>query len=253
MFQDLEPILTAFVEEMTDDNTVGFILGGSHARGEASAHSDVDVRRFVRTPVDIKKRYLIRGSYLFEYSVSTPTKVWDEIGNPARAIWYVPVLRQARILRDSDDQLAALKQAAMDFQWEPLQVAADAHASYALHMMVETIFKAINAFDSPQILARNLFWLTEPITELVAVQRGVLFRSSKSYLPQVQAAMGEDSVWTKYHREAFDARRSVEERTRSGLWLFVETARVFEPILKPEDRQVIEAAVFRARSFLAQS
>lgn len=249
---DLALTLESFMDEMTDANTVGFILGGSHARGDATTHSDVDVRRYVYEPVETRKRYLVRGNYLFEYSVTPLSSSRDNLLNPARAIWHVEALRQARILRDTDGLIASLKQSAQVFDWRPLQAAADAHASYALHMMVETIFKAINAFDMPDVLARNLFWLTEPVTELVAVQRGVLFTSSKSYLPQIRAALGEDSAWTRFHRQAYDARLSVEQRTEAGLRLFIETARLLDPILTPEDRPVIEAAASRARAFLRE-
>src|SRR5215813_13127464 len=116
----------------------------------------------------------MRDSYLFEYHTSTLSQSQEAMCNPARAIWHVPMLRQAKILGDQDGLLSALKQSAHNFTWMPLQVAANAHASYALLMMVETIFKAINGFDSPQVLGRNLFWLTEPITELIAVQGGIL-------------------------------------------------------------------------------
>jgi hypothetical protein len=160
------------------------------------------------------------------------------------------MLRQAKILRDTDGLLAGLKQNAQDFKWESLQSAADAHASYALHMMVETIFKDINAFDSPETLARNMFWLTEPLTELMAVHCGVLFTSSKTFLPQIRTAMGEESAWTCYHRDAFNPRLSVEDRTRAGLHLFVETARLLDPILSNEDRLVVNATVARTTDFL---
>lgn len=250
MFEDLVPILESLMDEMTDTNTIGFILGGSHARGDATAHSDVDVRHYVRESAGTFKRYLMRGDYLFECSTHPLSLPWESIRNPARAIWHVPMLQQVNILLDTDGLIASLKRAAEEFTWEPMQTTADAHASYWLHMMVETIFKVINSYHSPAMLSRNLFWLIEPITELVAVQRGVLIMSSKSYLPQLQEAMGNDSAWTHYHRTAFDPQLSIQARTKAGLQLFVETAKLFDPILADEDRQVIHVAASHAQKFL---
>lgn len=65
----IPPISDAFLKELIgeiDDNTIrGIILGGSHARGNPTPYSDVDLACFVAyTFRPLRKRYQYREGYL---------------------------------------------------------------------------------------------------------------------------------------------------------------------------------------------
>ena len=63
------------------------------------------------------------------------------LSNPRRAIWVVPGLRGLQILLDKDGSLAALQKSAQEFDWSPLQPAADEFAAEMVMGNAEEVHK----------------------------------------------------------------------------------------------------------------
>lgn len=252
-----ETALQSLVTEIDGDDVTAIILGGSYARGEATAYSDVDFLRLVREESQRQpKRYFYRGSYLISVPTRTIAYYQASITKPEVAIWVVPSLRECKILLDKEGAFAAFQDSLSFFRWEPLQAKADAWASDMLMLYAEFVHKALGALlnRNETALAYATHELLYTLTWAVAVQRGVLMQSGNSYYAQAQEVAGLDSAWTRYHRmllclEPLPTHLSprvlapVEARGITALRLYQETARLLGTALQPGDRQVIEQAV----------
>lgn len=64
--------LKELITEIDDDSIRGIVLGGSHARGDATPYSDVDLACFVPdTFRPLRKQYLYREGYLISIGLKT--------------------------------------------------------------------------------------------------------------------------------------------------------------------------------------
>jgi predicted nucleotidyltransferase len=244
-----EIFLQTLVAEMDSDEVTAIILGGSYARGTATRYSDVDFARFVRTPPQGKtKRYFYRDGRLISVASWSLDVIEQSMTRPELAIWRIPSLRKARILLDKEGAFAALQQRFADFRWETLQEQANAWASDVLMLYTEFAHKALGALLNRDEAA--LAYVTQEmlytLTQVLAVQRGVMMEGGNRYNTQVQEAAGKDSAWTHYHRlmlclEPFPPHLSpAEARGLAALRLYEETACLLRDVLLPDDREVIE-------------
>jgi hypothetical protein len=141
-------LATDLVAEFVDANTIGVLLAGSHARGDATPYSDIDLIRFAAVlPEAEADRYTLayREGHLVSLSTTTVDAKRAELGRPETAIWAVPGLQQARVLLDREGGLAALLGEAHAFRWEPLQAEADAYAGYNVMGLAEEAHKVLGA------------------------------------------------------------------------------------------------------------
>jgi hypothetical protein len=166
---------------------------------------------------------------------------------PESAVWAVPGLRQMRILLDETGQIARLKQAAADFDWAPLQEAADAFAVEDLMGCAEEVHKILSglAQENESKVLYAVWGLYRGLTEAVAVQRGLMIESENRYLDILQNSLGRSHPWTKAFRLSFgmdfgDANvPAYQTRGRAALDLYRETAILFKDIITDKHREVI--------------
>jgi predicted nucleotidyltransferase len=258
-----DEFLGALLAEIDGDDVVGVLLGGSYARGDATPFSDVDLARFVPDAVGpCPKRYTYRDGRLVSIATKTVAAWRTEFTRPERAIIAVPSLREARILLDKDGSLSALQWEAMAFTWAPLQVAADNFASYVVMDSAEWVHKILGAL--PRRDASSIAYATGKLhlnmVEVIAVQRGTLIQSQNTYFRQVEASVGEDTLWTQCHRyltgsvsswDAVDttlpAAPPYVERGLAALHLYQATVALLWPILRPAHREVVEQTLLVLR------
>src|SRR5262249_55731230 len=177
-------LLDELVAELDSEDTVGILLGGSYARGDAGPYSDIDLAPFVPDGHSLPpKRLFYRDGWLVSISSKTVAGWRAGMARPETAIYMVQSLRDARILLDRDGALAALLREAQAFRWELLQVAADAFASMLLVLDIEHVHKLLAALVAHDELAlcRALDELLYTMPLAVAVQRGVLILSGNTY------------------------------------------------------------------------
>jgi hypothetical protein len=256
-----EAFLRALVDELAGKQTVAIILAGSHAQGDATPYSDVDMAHIVAAPLSgPDKRYYYREGHLV--SVATRPLSWFRaaVTRPEHAVLYVAGLRQARILLDREGTFRAFQQELENFSWVPLQEAANSYASSAMMHLAELAHKVLSALVRGDRL--SLFEATSglwyALTQVVAVQRGVLAVSSHTHMRQVREAVGTDAPWTQYHgviaaSDVHAARAtSVEARAIAALCLYKETATLLRPVIRPEHREAAEQTVLTIEAALRQ-
>jgi hypothetical protein len=241
-------LLHTLVQERIDDNTEAIALGGSYARGTATVFSDIDIAQFVRVlPDHGRKAYSYRDSHMVNISLKSLHQERAALQQPDLAIWLVPSYRDLRILYDRNGALAAFIQDIRVFVWEPLQAAADALVSYGMMIESEFPYKILSALQQENIhaLAYETMNLINALTRLIAIQRGIMIESNSTYFQQVQQTLGVYSTWTRYHQIALGLDELPSPyaplmlRGIATLHLFVESAKLFQPILLPPHHDLV--------------
>ncbi|MAT42328.1 MAG: hypothetical protein CL609_08310 [Anaerolineaceae bacterium] len=234
--------------------SLGMLLTGSFARGEASAQSDIDLLKFVsEVPADPQKRYVlyVRQGYLISVTTTSVEEKEAEMQKAETAIWCVPGLRQSQVLYDPWSYLHHLRKKAFSFEWEPsLQKEANQYASSQILGYAEEAHKVVSALlrkdESAMMYGVSALYLAMP--RILAVQQGLMIRSENSLFSQVQEAVGDESDWTKYLRlamgvEQIETTDWVAERGRAGLRLYRETVSYLKNIIPEHQMPVIQNAL----------
>ncbi len=245
-----DTFLNALVAELDNDDIVGITLGGSYVRGEATAYSDVDIACFVKDEVELPpKRFLYRDNLLVSIGTKTVAGVRNDLLKPEKAILFVSGLH--RVLLDKDGSVTRLVQEIEAFRWEPLRNAADRYASFRVMALAERVHKVLGELLKRDELA--LAYVTSELvyalTEVVAVQQGVLVKSESTYYWQVQAAVGLDSDWSLCHRWAAGVDSVATKgsivltQAIAALRLYQETVKLLRPVLHQDHLTVAEQAM----------
>lgn len=239
--------LQSILEMIDSADILGVGVVGSYARGQEGKYSDVDIDIFVsrqlENPYD---RYTLR--YWDHRLISLKyTLLEDEraaLTDPRRAIWAVPGLREMRILLDKKGSLAALQIAAKEFDWSPLQPAADEFAAEEIMGNAEEVHKILNGLtrghESTVLYAA--WGLVKNILEAVAVQRGIMIMSENRYFDLIQDSMGRDSKWTSAFRTAWGLDLSSSQyqtRGAAALALYRLSAAMFDSLIPEKHRDVV--------------
>lgn len=254
--------LAALVEQFGGAEAEALALTGSHARGDATAHSDVDLLRFVaQEPATERGRYRLwlRGDRLVSVTTTTIAKKRAELAEPAAALWAVAGLRQARILSDRDGRLAALLADAHAFTWTPdLRRAAADHASETLGGLAEEVHKMLGALargDESAMLYATL-GLQQGLTRAALVARCALLPTENAYFAEALRLAGAGSRWERLLRVVigYDAPTGgvsqPDGRAEAALWLYVEVASQLADTLSDADAALVTEAIARIESTL---
>ena len=200
--------LQSALGQIDSPDVMGVGVVGSYARGQESNYSDVDFDIFVsKLPENPYDRYTLR--YWDNKLISLKYTLLDDersaLTNPRRAIWAVPGLRGMRILLDKDGSMAALQQAAQQFEWSALQVVANEYAAEQIMGNAEEVHKILNglAREHESTVLYASWGLVKNMLEIVAVQRGILIVSENRYFDLIQDSVGRDSEWTRAFRTAW--------------------------------------------------
>lgn len=243
--------LDAVVADLDGPDITGIILGGSYNRGEATRYSDVDIAVLVAEQKQVEpKRFEYRDGLLLSVATKSVEGIHADIEKPERAIWVVPGLRDCRVLLDKDGSVGKLISDLQSFTWEPLQDKANRFAGFEIMIGAEEVHKILSGMakgDRPAIaFAASVLLLG--LTEIVAVQRGILVKSDNTYFAQVEESVGTDSDWARYHRLAVGIDPCTSGLSRplvqgaAVLRLYSETLKLVRHVMLPEHRAVAEQA-----------
>ncbi len=242
--------LAKLTTELDDDAVTAIILHGSYARGDARPpYSDVDLVRILYETPERKqlKRFIWYDGYLLNLS-SRPLSLYKEwLTIPQEAIFRLSTIQDAHILLDKEGTFRAFQQEVHNWQWGPLQDAANRYASQVIVELSETILRTLGALQyqkSLMLVQRVILHILPGVTKAIAVQRGILIKGN-NYLQQVQETVGVDSAWTRTYRDAAGIAvdgmpNTVEVRSIAALRLYQETVRLLQPHLLPEHRETVE-------------
>lgn len=242
-----DTFIQSALQKIDSPDVIGIGIVGSYARGQESKYSDVDFDIFVRKlPEKPYDRYTLRywGSRLISLKYTLLDEERSALTNPGRAIWAVPGLRGMRILLDKDGSMMALQQAALDFDWSPLQPLADEYAAEQIMGNAEEIHKILNglARQHESTVLYASWGLVKNMLETVAVQRGIMIISENRYFDLIQDSVGRDSAWTRAFRAAWGLDLSgsgYQQRGSAALALYRLSAEMFDERIPDKHREVV--------------
>ncbi len=246
----------ALVTQFNNSSVNAIALFGSHARGDAGPHSDIDLIRFVADDVAEPPG---SGSHLIDDTLVTvsdynPTTVASWFTEPTAAVTAIAPLRQAQPLWDEAEHLARLQARAHAFRWNAdLQAKADQWASAEMVGWIEEAHKGLAGLRRDDVgrLLNASIGLSFGLANVVKVQRGVLVYSDNSFLDQVIDAVGQASEWARQCRTSFgiatepDQPPTLRERVAAGLRLYATTAELLTEAIQPADTPLVTRTVER--------
>ncbi len=149
-----------------------------------------------------------------------------------------------KIILDRDGSMAALQKAAQDFDWSPLQPAADAFAAEEIMGNAEEVHKILNGLERghESTVLYATWGLVKNMLEAVAVQRGLLIISENRYFDLIQESVGRDSKWTGAFRAAWGldpASSQYQTRGAAALRLYRLSAAMFDALIPERHRDVV--------------
>ena len=237
------------IAEIDNDTIRGIVLGGSHARGDATPYSDVDLACFVPdTFRPLRKHYLYREGHLISIGQKTLEGVKEQLAEPFQALWVVPGFLQAKVLLDKDGSMKQLKQMVENFSWDSLRLQATGFADHILTSDAEFVHKLLGNIWRGNLsgIAYATLRLFDGATMAMALYYGVFITTDNMYFQEVESAVGSDSNWTHYHRLLSGVKTigedttSLNARGKLALHLYRETASLLMPTLNEQRRNVVE-------------
>ncbi|HJS18286.1 MAG TPA: nucleotidyltransferase domain-containing protein [Anaerolineales bacterium] len=246
-----DSFIQSILEKVDSPDVVGVGIVGSYARGQEGRYSDVDVDIYVnKLPENPYDRYTLR--YWDDKLISLKHTLLDdeyaELADPRHAIWAVPGLRGMSILIDKDGSMAALQKAAQEFDWSPLQPAADEYAAEQIMGSAEEAHKILNglARGHESTVLYAAWGLVKDLLEAVAVQRGLMIVSENRYFDLIQESVGRESKWTRAFRTAWGLKGGAshyQARGPAALTLYCLTAEMFDALIPNQHREVVTKTI----------
>lgn len=243
-----DSLIQSALERIDSPDVIGVGIVGSYSRGQETKYSDVDFDIFVKKlPANPYDRYTLR--YWEDKLISLKYMLLEEersaLTNPRRAIWAVPGLRGMKIVLDKDGSMGTLQKAAQEFDWSPLQSAADEFAAEAVMGCAEEVHKILNglAGEHESTVLYAAWGLLKNMLEAVAVQRGLMIVSENRYFDLIQDSVGRDSQWTHAFRIAWglDPQGShYRSRGAAALALYCLSAAMFDELMSARHREVVD-------------
>ncbi len=240
----------SLIERYHSPGARAFALMGSHARGDAGPHSDLDLVRFVDDTVNDTAAYthLVDGQ-LVVISTVTPAQVAAWFSEPEAATSSIAGVRSARPLVDADGYFAAIQARAHAFVWdEAMQAKANHYASEMLVGLIEEVHKGLEGLrrDHTGRLLNARFGLSWLLSRTVQVQRGVLISGDNGFYDELAQSAEIPTRWIELRRAAFGiAETSLRQQVMAGLQLYIETAQLLDAALHADQRPLIHATVER--------
>ncbi|GAB4050938.1 nucleotidyltransferase family protein [Catellatospora paridis] len=217
------------------------VLVGSHARGTATAESDVDLLVLGQGP-----EYLLEviGERLVALSWRTPQEQRRRFAAPASAVAEVPAWRAGVVVQDAEGIAAGLRAQALAFTWKALAAQADEWVAEQVTGLAEEAHKVAAALRTGRArmaaVQRNVLVLRLPM--VLAVHLGLLYDSENEVWDLVAAAAG--GAWADLQDAALGLRDlPPDDACRAALALYRDAAARVGGLLDPRQAAVVARAV----------
>jgi hypothetical protein len=243
-----QTLLETIKRKFTSPGIKALALKGSYARGTADEFSDVDILRLAEEGATLQDD----GSHWLEHKLVTlstafPNDVETYFTQPGPATQVIAGLRHAKILYDPEGVFAEVQGKARAFVWtSELQTKANLEVSQHMVGLVEEVQKGLGGLRTNHVgrLLQTRYGLSWLLAGVMQLKLGVLIESDNSVVEQLTQAVGVDSAWSYWCYRAFGIEEpGLYNEVRAGLNLYLETYKLVQEILRPEDRLIIHQAI----------
>jgi hypothetical protein len=229
-----------------DLGALAVVLVGSHARGTATAESDVDLVALGAGP-----RYELsrREGRLVSLSWRTADEQRAHFLSPRSVLTEVPGWRSAVIITDPDGIAAGLRRSALEWSWEQVAGPARAWVAAELTGYAEEVHKLVSALRSgrPRLAAAQRSLLAVHLPFVLAVHFETLHASENEVWDAIARRAGEP--WrTAQDRALGLAGESLADSCRGALEMYALAAGIAGERLDEREREVVAQAVAAARA-----
>lgn len=239
--------IQSILKKIDTRDVIGVGITGSYARGQESKYSDVDFDIFASTlPANAHDRYrlIVWDHKLISLKYTLLEEERAALTNPRRAIWAVPGLSDMRIVLDKDGSLAKLQKQAQEFDFSPLQPAANEFAAEQVMHCAEEVHKVLSglARGHESTVLYSVWGLVKHLPEAVIVQRGVMMTSENKFFDLIQESVGRDTKWVSAFRAAWgldSPPAQYQSRGAAALTLYRLTAAMFDELIPDKHRDVV--------------
>jgi nucleotidyltransferase-like protein len=221
------------------------VLTGSHARGNASAHSDIDLIAIVNRARQERAWRPIsrRGGYLVTVAWETPASVRAAFRDPALFPTFVPGWRDSIILDDPDGVALRLQRRAQRWSWEEVADVCDTWVAESIVGWAEEVHKLVSAMESGHVrdaaVQRSI--LAVHLAPVMAVHLRLLCGTENGLWDLVGEQMGEQ--WASTQARSLGERgESLQVSCRAALDLYRIAAACVRAVLGREQRAVVDHA-----------
>lgn len=255
MSHPTQELLDELLLEFDDrEHFLASMLVGSGARGELRKYSDLDLTFVSESPVkDDRSKYKLvyRRGRLISINLRSLSELEELFDSPRQAVTAMQVIRDSRILRDSDEVLEKIRRKALAFEWTAeFQKKAEREASYELMANTEELHKILKGLSENHELAMlaGAWGIALSMPMVIALKKGILSCGDNNFFRQVRESTGMDSNWTRYHEIACGARSAkiadcrLNQEALAAAHLYLETAGLCDSIIEGDDRIVVETA-----------
>lgn len=244
--QRVATAVAATVAELVAAGTSGVLLLGSHVRGDAHEHSDVNLVALGNGPDYVLRRV---QDLLMSVSWRTPKKVLAAFEDPREAGGAVPGWRNALILHDAGGDLARLVEAAQAWRWSNIEANRRAWVAVSITQHAEQVHRLVGSLalgrSTAAAVNRNL--LATELPMIAAAHHQILYDSQHRLFDLVAQAMGPRWEQTQEDALALHA-QPLSESCHAALELYGMVAAMVDDYLDSEQRAVMTAAADLAMS-----
>lgn len=235
----LRPIDLArrLVPGLVDRGARAVTLVGSHARGDGTRCSDLDLAVLGDGPayhLEVHEGVLVAHSWV------TARELRRRFGDPAHVATAVPGWREAVVLHDPEGVAAAIQKEAIGWSWERLGEKCDRWVADSVIGYAEEVQKLVAALAGGQRLtaAAQRDLLAIRLAPVLAVHHRLLYGSENTVWDLVGTKMGAD--WREAQAKAFASEgETFAQSCTAALRLFRLAVVAVRPLL--DDRQVAVA------------
>lgn len=227
-------------DELVEQGAEAVFLTGSHARGDANEHSDLDLRVVGDGPSKVLKRH---DEFLVAISGMTREEHREKFADPSEVGSVVPGWKSAVILYDPDGVAAALQEEAKGWTWDRVAEKADEWVAREITEYAEEIHTLIGNLEDGQLTAASAerSQVAMHLAHVLSVHKRIAYESENDLWELVAEAMG--GRYGELQSEAL-AEDAVElaDSTGAAKQLFAIAAAEVRSLLDERQRAVVQHA-----------
>lgn len=233
-------VARAETKELVADGAQAVFLTGSHARGDANEHSDLDLRVVGEGPEKKLKRH---DEFLIAISWMTLDEHREAFDDPSEVGSVVPGWKSAVILHDPEQIAERFKKEAEDWDWDRISDKADEWVAKEVTEYAEEIHTLLGNLEDekPAAAAAERSQLAMHLAQVMSVHKRILYESENDLWDLVADAMG--GRYGELQKKALaQPEIELEDSAAAARQLFAIAAAEVRGLLEDDQREVVAHA-----------